>query len=507
MRLKNRFGGFLRVSNGVRRFSGAALVLALGACGTGGAPAAQDAQLYGEVYADVVRYHIEATDPERLTLGLLAGLQRIDPAFSVSVEKGAVTLSDGSEVARELAPPSGDAAAWGNLTARMLAQARQRSPLFADVAPSIADERLIGAALRPLDRFSRYVRPEVARANRAERDGFVGLGVTLDFHDGAVRIASVLPETPAAQAGVEVADRIVAIDGATLASLTEEDVQQLLSGPKDTSVALEVARASGDSRLTFVMRREIIFRQTVTLETHDGIAWLRVAGFNQRTARTAARLLREAHQQLGPSFRGIVLDLRDNPGGLLDQAIDLASIFLDGAPVSTTVGRVPESHQSFDAPREGEPEQAPLAVLIDGGSASSSEIVTAALQDAGRAVVIGSASFGKGTVQTVLRTANGGELTVTWAELFAPAGYPLNHHGVVPTVCTGAPDVAADALRVPRAGLDEDGWTRLRALCPPEHAAGDRERSAALALLGDPARYRAALMAAPARPAEARLPR
>ena len=253
------------------------------------------------------------------------------------------------------------------------------------------------------------------------------------------------------------------------------------------------------------MRREIIFRQTVTLEAHDGIAWLRVASFNQRTARSAARLLREAHQKLGRSFRGIVLDLRDNPGGLLDQSVDLASIFLDGVPVSTTVGRVPESHQSFDAPSEGEPEKAPLAVLIDGGSASSSEIVAAALQDSGRAVVIGSASFGKGTVQTVLRTRNGGELTVTWAELFAPAGYGLHQHGVVPTVCTAAPDAKARRpARRARTGLDDAGWARLRALCPPEHATGDADRAAALALLDDPARYHAALMAAPAHPAEAK---
>ncbi len=453
-----------------------------------------------------MRYHIQPTDPERLSLALLAGLHRIDPAFAVSEEKGAVILNDGSDVARAVAAPPDDAAAWGKLTARMLAKARERSPLFADVAPAIADERLIDASLHTLDRFSRYVRPEVARDNRAERDGFVGVGMTLDFHDGAVRVASVLPETPAAQAGIQVADRIVAIDGAALAALTAEDVQQRLLGPKDSTVALEIARSGGDSRVTVVVRREIIFRQTVTLEAHDGIAWLRVESFNQRTSRSAARLLREAHQKLGRSFRGIVLDLRDNPGGLLDQAVDLASIFLDGVPVSTTVGRVPESHQSFDAPSEGEPEKAPLAVLIDGGSASSSEIVAAALQDSGRAVVIGSASFGKGTVQTVLRTRNGGELTVTWAELFAPSGYGLNRHGVVPTVCTAAPGAKAAELRVARDGLDDAGWARLRALCPPEHATGDADRAAALALLDDPTRYAAALMAAPAHPAEAKLP-
>ncbi len=493
-------------SNGVRRGYGAALLLALAACGTADVPAAQDGQLYGEVYADVARYHIAATDAEHLSLAALGGLHRIDPAFSVSEENGAVVLRDGAEVARRAAPPSDDALAWGNLTARMLSAARERSPLFADVAPEIADERLIDAALRTLDPFSRYVRPEVARDHRAERDGFVGVGLTIDFDGGEVRVASVLPETPAAEAGLQVADRIVAIDGSALAALSQDDVQHRMRGPKDSTVALEIARTGADSRRTVVMRREIIFRQTATLELRDGIAWLRVQGFNQRTARSAARLLRQAHQQLGPAFRGVVLDLRGNPGGLLDQAVDLAGIFLDGVPVSSTVGRVPESHQSFAAPNDGEPEKAPLVVLIDGGSASSSEIVAAALQDAGRGVVAGTASFGKGTVQTVLRTANGGELTVTWAELFTPKGYGLDRHGVVPTVCTTEPDVAEDRLNVPRERLDEAGWIRLRSLCPPARAPGGIDRGAAERLLADPARYAAALFAAPARPAEARLP-
>jgi len=490
----------------VWRYAGAALLLALAACSTGGGFAPQDGQLFGEVYGDVVRYHIESIEPEQLALAALAGLRRIDPAFVVNTANGAVTLNDGSEVAREPAPADDNAAAWGDLTARMMAKARERSPLIADVAPDIADERVLDAALHTLDRFSRYVRPDVARDHRAERDGFIGVGVTLDFSDGKVRVASVLPETPAAAAGIQVADRIVAIDGAALGELSEEDVQQRLLGPKNSTVAFQIARAGGDAPLTLVMRREVIFRQTVTLKTHDGIAWLKVASFNQRTARSAARLLRAAHQELGRQFRGIVLDLRGDPGGLLDQAVDLASIFLADEPVTSTAGRVPESHQSFDAPREGEPEKAPLAVLIDGGSASSAEIVAAALQDAGRAVVIGSASFGKGTVQTVLRTRNGGELTVTWAELYSPAGYPLNHHGVVPTVCTAAPGVAESELRTARTGLDDAAWTRLRGLCPPQRASGDADDRAALALITDPARYRTALMAEPPHPAEARLP-
>src|SRR5262249_17465035 len=135
-------------------------------------------------------------------------------------------------------------------------------------------------------------------------------------------------------------------------------------------------------------------------------------------------------------LRGIVLDLRGDAGGLLDQAVSLADIFIHGGPIAATTGRHPASRQLFQASGASPPAGMPLVVVVNGGTASASEIVAAALQDAGRAVVVGSSSYGKGTVQTVAPLPNGGELTLTWAVLLAPSGYPLNRHGVVPTLCT-----------------------------------------------------------------------
>ncbi len=213
---------------------------------------------------------------------------------------------------------------------------------------------------------------------------------------------------------------------------------------------------------------------------------------------------------MGPSLRGIVLDLRGDPGGLLDQAVSLADVFIAKGPIVATVGRHPASRQFFEASGDAVAPQIPIVVLINGGSASASEIVAAALQDAGRAVVVGTASYGKGTVQTVLRLPNDGELILTWAELVAPAGYSLNGHGVVPTVCTSdlgndpksieaalqrASEVASSAPVTfsPRASLDEGGWTALRRSCPPRP--GDRAIDTAVAerLLADPVLYSQAL--------------
>jgi carboxyl-terminal processing protease len=270
------------------------------------------------------------------------------------------------------------------------------------------------------------------------------------------------------------------------------------------------------------VQRAIMVEPTVTLETDDGIAWLHVSSFNQRTGQSVAAELRRAHRLLGSGMRGIVLDLRGNPGGLLDQSVEVASLFLDGAAVTRTTGRNPESRQAFAAPTGKPAETAPMVVLINGGSASAAEIVAAALQDAHRAIIVGTASYGKGTVQTVLPMANDGEIAITWARLIAPRGYMLDHHGVVPNHCTalgaasslhaaGLPFAAAASvepdLDVAREGLDEAGWQALRRACPAERVPSGTDRQMARGVLG-PSPGAPAITAPPApiRSAEARAP-
>jgi carboxyl-terminal processing protease len=210
---------------------------------------------------------------------------------------------------------------------------------------------------------------------------------------------------------------------------------------------------------------------------------------------------------MGKGLRGIILDLRGNPGGLLDQSVEVASLFLDGTRVASTVGRVSESTQSFVAPHR-QVERLPMAVLINGGSASAAEIVAAALQDGGRAVVVGSASYGKGTVQNVKPLPDDGELTVTWARLIAPAGYTLHEHGVVPTVCTAnLPDDAegvatalangSPTLYQARAELDEAKWRRLRETCPGQREDHDIDIAVAERVLAEPTLYGRALRLTP----------
>jgi len=488
--------------------------IALVGCGSApNAPAADggQVQLFSEAYNSISRYYIEPVHPAALAMAGLGNLAKIDGALRVERSGDQIILHDAGAVTRFAAPDALDAQAWAMLTDAVVTTARRQSTTVAALSLTSLDQRLLEGTVGVLDRFSHYMGPEVARERRASREGFGGIGVSLDSQSANVRIAEVLPDTPAALAGLRVDDIIISIDGVETAMLPREDAAQRLRGPTDSIVTLALTRPGSPQPLRVALQRARIVPPTVTLKEGHGVAHLRLTSFTQQTAQSLADLLQQAHRDMGSALHGIILDLRGNPGGLLDQSIDVASLFLDGVPVSSTVGRVPESIQYFTAPHR-DVERLPLIVLVNGGSASASEIVAAALQDTGRAVVVGSASYGKGTVQNVQRMPNDGELTVTWSRLITPGGYILHEHGVVPTVCTanltdGAGSVSSALLRSTsalsaelgqaRAGLDEAGWHKLRELCPGQRDDHEIEVQAARRLLADPVLYARALSTTP----------
>ncbi|HZB90460.1 MAG TPA: S41 family peptidase [Stellaceae bacterium] len=498
----------------LRHVTAALCLLALNGCGSAPAAPSADQQqvlLFDEAYKSIAKYYLEPVTARDLAVAGLQNLASVDASLSVQWQGNFVVLHQGEHTLRFATPAPSDAAAWASLTQEIAAAAQARSRALAALSTDRLEETLLDGSMTVLDRFSHYAPPDVAEERRAARDGFGGIGVTLNSDGPDVRIVEVLPETPAAAAGLRVDDRILAIDGIEVSALNREDVAQRLRGPADSVVALEIARAGVD--ISFSMHRARIVPPSVVLTEDHGIAILRVSSFNQETGDNLAELLRQAHRDLGGDMRGIILDLRGNPGGLLDQSIEVASLFLDGQPISSTVGRVPESVQSFTAPHRTV-ETLPLAVLINGGSASASEIVASALQDTGRAVVVGTSSYGKGTVQNVQRMPNDGELTITWARLVTPGGYILHKHGVVPTVCTAKLPDDADGiaaalsrsggslraqLEEPRAKLDDAGWQQLRDLCPGAHEDHRIELETAEKVLSDRALYADALIPVPAR--------
>jgi carboxyl-terminal processing protease len=233
---------------------------------------------------------------------------------------------------------------------------------------------------------------------------------------------------------------------------------------------------------------------------------IRITGFNQGTARQVEESVEEAKAAYGKSLKGIILDLRGNPGGLLDQAVAISELFLAQGDILSTQGRHPRSRQKYRASGSDVADGLPMVVLINGGSASASEIVAGALQDNRRALLVGTASYGKGSVQTVIRLPNDGELTITWARMYSPLGFPLNKFGIMPSVCTsevsGDPDALMKELRAgaasPGAALaqrraanekGESGAEALRKTCPARTLDTEADLKVAEQLIDDPPLY------------------
>jgi carboxyl-terminal processing protease len=282
-----------------------------------------------------------------------------------------------------------------------------------DTANDKVYRAVMEGSLGKLDPFTRYEDPDRARDARAERDGFGGLGITVGFENGETRVDSIIPDTPAERAGLRVGDRILAVDGKPVVGLPEREVIAKLRGPAGSDVRLDVRRPPTDQRFDVKVTRRHIVPPTVTYRRDGDIAYIKISSFNQRTTDSLADAVRRAKAEIGPSLRGAVLDLRGNLGGLLDQAVGVSDMFLTRGTIVSTRGRHRLSQQSMNASMGDPGEDLPVVVLINGQSASSSEIVAAALQDNGRAIVVGSTSYGKGSVQTLVQMPNDGELIIT----------------------------------------------------------------------------------------------
>jgi len=472
-------------------------------------PSDPTGRLFARGLDEITDLYIRPVSSRKLILAGAARLTRLDEKFSITEPAGResktqITLSyGGREVAVYPTPADDEPHAWGALMGQLVADAKSVSPAAAALSEDQIDKALFDGVTGALDRFSRYASPETARDQRAVRDGFGGIGITLEVSGEEFRITQVTPGEPAERAGIRPEDRLVAIDGVATAGRSQSDVIHALRGPILSQVEVSIYRPNQGQRHSFHLQRALVILPTVTMSQDSGVAVFQVASFNQNTTQQIVEDLGQLEHEMGSRLRGIILDLRGNPGGLLDQAVSLSDVFISKGPIVSTVGRHPASHQFFEASGDSMAPEIPIVVLINGASASSSEIVAAALQDVGRAVVVGSSSYGKGTVQTVLRLPNDAELTLTWAQLVTPSGYFLHEHGVVPTLCTSdlgdddnsvqialerANAVVPSAHR-PRASLDDGAWSQLRRSCPVRQGDHEIDVKVAKRLLADPVLY------------------
>jgi carboxyl-terminal processing protease len=490
---------------------GTVVVLALLAAGcatssgTTGEDSSSARQMFIAGFEDIDAVYIDKPDIGALAIAGLQQLTVIDPDVTARRSADKIELMLNNQIAYSAnVDDDFDAEDWGELTGDVLEEAAVDSELVKAAPSERVFEAMFSGIVAKLDQFSRYAGAKNARENRAARDGFGGIGVRISVEDDQVRVISVMHYTPAERMGLKTDDLILAIDGQPTKGLTQQDVVDKLRGPVESKVELTVKRVDREAPFSVAILRAHVVPETVNYRREGDVAYFRIYSFNSETADSLKRAVSDAEQEIGPRMKGIVLDLRDNPGGLLNQSVAVSNLFLTEGRVVSTHGRHPDSHQFFEASGEDITDGKPIAVIVDGDSASAAEIVAAALQDNRRAVVVGSNTYGKGTVQTVLPMPNQGEITLTWARFHAPSGYTLHHLGVLPTVCTSG-YVSADMVmrdlnsgRLPTVPTDRRNMTKpddtagleaLRKTCPAQETENVIDLDVALQLVRAPAEY------------------
>ena len=299
-------------------------------------------------------------------------------------------------------------------------------------------EGAINGMVTALDPHSRYMNDKAWRDMQETTHGeFGGLGIEVTMENGLVKVVSPMDDTPAAKAGILSGDLITQIDDDAVQGLTLEQAVNKMKGPVDTKTRLKIVRKGVDQPIDVTIMREIIRVRPVTYHTDGGdIGYIRIASFNEQTTDGLKKAITDISKQIPQDkLAGYVVDLRNNPGGLLDQAVSVTSALMQRGEVVSTRGRTPEETQRFTAKGGDLTKGKPLVVLINGGSASASEIVAGALHDQKRATLIGTRSFGKGSVQTIIPLGAGnGALALTTARYFTPSGHSIQALGIKPDI-------------------------------------------------------------------------
>ncbi|HTC83476.1 MAG TPA: S41 family peptidase [Rhizomicrobium sp.] len=339
-----------------------------------------------------------------------------------------------------------DASAYGQIDLFSAAFSKVREN-YVDPVP---DKDLVKSAVQgmvsALDPHSAYMDAKSFggdfQSRTQGRFGGVGIQVTPDA--GMIRVVTPMDGMPAAAAGIKAGDRITAINGKSVAGQDFNEAINTMRGPVGTKVTLTVERQGEKKPFEMTLVRADVPIDATTSRREGDVGYIRMPGFNEKTADGLEKAVKDLKKQIGPGIKGYVLDLRNNPGGLLDQAIQVSDDFLNSGEIVSTRGRRPEDTQRYDAKPGDITDGKPIVVLINGGTASASEIVSGALQDHKRATILGMTSFGKGSVQTVLPLGEGrGALRLTTARYYTPSGHSIQAQGIIPDLQVAQGDEAS----------------------------------------------------------------
>ncbi|MEL6773949.1 MAG: S41 family peptidase [Pseudomonadota bacterium] len=333
---------------------------------------------------------------------------------------------------------------------------RVRSAYVEDVDEQELIEAAINGMLASLDPHSSYLPPQNFADIREQTQGkFGGLGIEVTMENGFVKVVAPIDDTPAAEAGVEAGDFITHIDGESVLGLTLSDAVERMRGVVGSSITITISRESAEEPFDIEITRDTITIRAVRSRTEGNVGVLRVTTFNEQTYRNLEQGIEEIREELGEDVAGYIVDLRNNPGGLLSQAIEVSDAFLETGEIVSTRGRDLDEAERVNARPGDLTEGKPIVVLINEGSASASEIVAGALQDHRRAIVVGAKSFGKGSVQTIMRLGDKGAIKLTTARYYTPSGRSIQALGIEPDILVEERRIASAEGEESRPGRSE----------------------------------------------------
>jgi carboxyl-terminal processing protease len=321
-------------------------------------------------------------------------------------------------------------------------------------------EGAVNGMLNGLDPHSSYMDPKSFRDMQVQTRGeFGGLGIEVTMEDGLIKVVSPIDDTPASKAGIMANDIITTLDDEAVQGLTLNQAVEKMRGPVNTKIRLKIVRKGQDNPIEVTLVRDNIRVRSVRARTEgDDIGYIRITTFNEQTTEGLKREIANLSTQIGDKLKGYIIDLRNNPGGLLEEAVTVSDAFLERGEIVSTRGRNAEETQRRSAHPGDLTKGKPLIVLINGGSASASEIVAGALQDHKRATLVGTRSFGKGSVQTIIPLGSGnGALRLTTARYFTPSGRSIQAKGISPDI-----EVLQDVPEELKARTDTSGEASLR---------------------------------------------
>ena len=336
---------------------------------------------------------------------------------------------------------------------------RIKSNYVEEVDDKVLLENAIQGMLTGLDPHSGYLTPEVYQEIQIGTTGeFGGLGIEVGMDNGFVKVIAPIDDTPAQRAGIQAGDLIVRLDDTPVKGMTLTEAVKIMRGKPGTSIKLTIVRETEDKPLTIIIVRDIIKVKSVkSRNLEPGYGYIRISHFQTHTGEDLEKAIKAIKTENQENINGLVLDLRNNPGGVLNAAVAVADTFLSHGLIVYTEGRVADASLKFTATSPDSLDSAPIVVLVNGGSASASEIVAGALQDHKRAVIMGTKTFGKGSVQTILPMNNDAALKLTTARYYTPMGRSIQAEGILPDIVLNKIEIASielnDDLRVTEANL------------------------------------------------------